>query len=127
MIKPDAVKNKHVGAIIQMIEQAGFTIQALKMTQLTPQTAGQFYEVHKERPFYKQMCQDVAAGPVVAMTLAKENAVADFRALIGATDPAQAAEGTIRQRFGQSIDANAIHGSDADETAAQEIAFFFPK
>ena len=126
MIKPDAVKDKHMGAIINMIEQAGFRIRALKLTHLTPKTAGLFYQVHKERPFYEQMCQAMATGPMVAMVLAKENAVADFRTLIGATDPAQAAVGTIREKFGQSIEANAVHGSDADETAEQEAKFFFP-
>lgn len=127
MIKPDAVKDKHIGAIINMIEQAGFRIRALKLTHLTPKTAGLFYQVHKERPFYEQMCQAMSTGPVVAMVLAKENAVADFRKLIGATDPAQAAVGTIREKFGQSIEANAVHGSDADETAEQEAKFFFPE
>jgi len=127
MIKPSAVQNRHIGGIIQMIEQAGFDIQALKHVQLTTEEAGQFYAVHKDRPFYTQMCQNIASGPVVAMVLSKDNAVVDFRNLIGPTDPAQAAEGTIRQRFGQSIEVNAIHGSDADETAAAEIKFFFPE
>jgi nucleoside-diphosphate kinase len=127
MIKPDAVKGKHMGAIINMIEQAGFRIRALKLTHLTHKTAGLFYQVHKERPFYEQMCQAMSTGPVVAMVLAKENAVADFRKLIGATDPAQAAVDTIREKFGKSIEANAVHGSDADETAEQEAKFFFPE
>ena len=127
MIKPDAVKDKHVGAIINMIEQAGFSIQAMRLTQLTPEKAGIFYLVHKDCPFYEQMCQDMSTGPVIAMVLEKENAVADFRKLIGATDPAQAAAGTIRKKFGKSIDANAVHGSDADETAAIEAKFFFPE
>jgi len=126
MIKPDAVKDKHMGAIIDMIEQAGFGVRAMKLTHLTPKTAGVFYQVHKERPFYEQMCQAMSVGPVVAMVLQKDNAVADFRQLIGDTDPAQAAIGTIRARFGKSIEANAIHGSDADETAAIEAKFFFP-
>ena len=125
MIKPDAVKEKHVGAIINMIEQAGFSIQAMKLTQLTPQSAKVFYQVHKDRPFYEQMCQAMATGPIVALALEKDNAVADFRKLIGATDPMQAAADTIRKRFGKSIESNAVHGSDADETAAEEIAFFF--
>lgn len=127
MIKPDAVKDKYMGAIISMIEHAGFSIQAMRLTQLTPETAGLFYQVHKERPFYEQMCQSMSAGPIVVMVLEKENAVADFRILIGATDPAQASVGTIREKFGRSIEANAVHGSDADETAAIEAKFFFPE
>jgi nucleoside-diphosphate kinase len=127
MIKPDAVQGNHIGAIIHMIEQAGFGIQAMKLTQLTPQTARTFYQVHEKRPFYEQMCEAMSAGPVVAMVLEKENAVADFRKLIGATDPAQATAGTIRERFGKHIEANAIHGSDADETATIEANFFFPQ
>jgi nucleoside-diphosphate kinase len=124
MIKPHAVKEKQVGAIITMIEQAGFTIKALELTQLSEERAKEFYKVHQERPFYEEMCQTLAADPVVAMVLEKENAVADFRQLLGATDPAKAAVGTIRQRFGKSIDANAVHGSDAAETAAVEVHFF---
>lgn len=127
MIKPDAVQKNHIGGIITMIEKAGFTIQAMKHTQLTPEAAAKFYEVHKERPFYKDMCEFVASGPVVAMVLAKENAVADFRSLLGATNPVEAEEGTIRKAFGESIDHNAVHGSDADETAAVEAKFFFPE
>ena len=126
MIKPDAVKDKHVGAIVSMIEQAGFCIRSIKLAQLTPQTAGMFYQVHKERSFYEQMCQYMAQGPVIALILEKERAVEDFRTLIGATDPAQAAPGTIRARFGRSIEANAVHGSDSDETAVMEAKFFFP-
>lgn len=125
MIKPGAVEGQCIGGIIQMIEQAGFKIKALRLTQLTLEEAEKFYAVHAGKPFYQQMCKDMTAGPVVAMKLEKENAVADFRQLIGATNPIEAAEGTIRKRFGKSIDANAIHGSDADETAAEEIAFFF--
>jgi nucleoside-diphosphate kinase len=127
MIKPDAVKDNHIGAIINMIEQAGFSIQAMKLVHLTPKTAGLFYQVHKGRPFYEQMCRSMSAGPVIAMVLEKENAVADFRELIGATDPAQATVGTIRERFGKSIEANVVHGSDADETAIVEAQFFFPE
>ena len=125
MIKPDAVKDKHVGAIINMIEQAGFGIQAMQLTQLTLATARLFYQVHKNRPFYAQLCQYMTQGPVVAMVLAKAHAVADFRALIGATDPAQATTGTIRARFGKTVEANAVHGSDAEATAQQEVQFFF--
>ncbi|MFM2428440.1 MAG: hypothetical protein RL012_324 [Bacteroidota bacterium] len=127
MIKPDAVKDNHIGAIINMIEQAGFSIQAMKLVHLTSKTAGLFYQVHKDRPFYEQMCRSMSAGPVIAMVLEKENAVADFRELIGATDPAQAMVGTIRERFGKSIEANVVHGSDADETAIVEAQFFFPE
>ena len=125
MIKPDAVKDKHVGAIITMIEQAGFTIQTIQLVHLKHQAVGIFYQVHKERPFYEEMCSFIASGPVVAMVLQKENAVADFRKLLGATNPAEAAAGTIRQKFGKSIEANAVHGSDTDETAAREAKFFF--
>ncbi len=127
MIKPDAVKDNHIGAIINMIEQAGFSVRAMKLVHLTPKIAGLFYQVHKDRPFYEQMCQAMSTGPVVAMVLEKENAVADFRELIGATDPAQAVAGTLRERFGKSIEANAVHGSDTDETAAIEAKFFFPE
>ncbi len=127
MIKPDAVKDKQVGAIINMIEQAGFTIQAMRLVHLTHQAASIFYIVHKERPFYEQICTFIASGPVVAMVLQKENAVAEFRKLLGATNPAEAPTGTIRQKFGKSIYANAVHGSDADETAAIEAQFFFPE
>ncbi|MEL6412575.1 MAG: nucleoside-diphosphate kinase [Bacteroidota bacterium] len=125
MIKPHAVQGHQTGAIIAMIEQAGFTIKALRMTQLSVAQAGQFYQVHQDRPFYQQMCQNIAAGPVVAMLLEKDNAVADFRKLLGATDPTASAAGTIRHQFGQSIEENAVHGSDAPETAAAEVKFFF--
>ena len=127
MIKPDAVKDQHIGAIINMIEQAGFSIRALKLAHLTHKTAGLFYQEHKNRPFYEQMCQAMSTGPVIAMVLEKENAVADFRKLIGATDPAQATAGTIRAKFGHTIEANAVHGSDANETAIVEAKFFFPE
>ena len=125
MIKPTAVKDGHTGAILAQIEQAGFRIQALKRLHLTEEQAGKFYEVHKERPFYGKLCDYMSSGPVVAMVLEKDNAVADFRTLIGSTNPAEAEEGTIRQRFATSIEANAIHGSDADETAVVEASFFF--
>lgn len=126
ILKPDAVKDKHVGAIIQMIEQSGFGIKNLQLARFTPQTAGLFYQVHKDRPFYASMCRSMATGPIVAMVLEKENAVADFRKLIGATNPADATVGTIREKFGKSIEANAVHGSDSDETAYIEASFFFP-
>ena len=125
MIKPDAVADGHTGAIISMIEAAGFRIIALKKTQLTPERAGQFYAVHAERPFYADLCTYMSSGPIVPMILEKENAVADFRTLIGATDPSKAAEGTIRKLYAKSIESNAIHGSDSDENAAIEGQFFF--
>ncbi len=125
MIKPDAMEAGNAGAIIKMIQEAGFKIKAMKMTKLTEETAGQFYEVHKERPFYKDLTTYMSSGPIIAMILEKDNAVEDFRKLIGATNPADAAEGTIRKLFAKSIEANAVHGSDANETAAQEGNFFF--
>ncbi|WP_266368480.1 nucleoside-diphosphate kinase [Tellurirhabdus rosea] len=125
MIKPDAVADGHTGAIIKMIEEAGFRIVALKKVQLTAERAGQFYAVHKERPFYNDLCKYMSSGPIVPMILEKDNAVTDFRTLIGATNPAQAAEGTIRKQFAKSIEANAIHGSDSDENANIEGDFFF--
>lgn len=109
------------------IEDNGFEIKALKLTQLTLEDAETFYAIHQERPFYEELCKYMTSGPIVAMVLAKPNAVADFRALIGVTNPAEAAPGTIRKQFGKSIDANAIHGSDSDETAATEIALLFPE
>lgn len=125
MIKPDAVQDGHSGSIIKMIEAAGFRIVALKKTQLTPERAGQFYAVHKDRPFYDDLCKYMSSGPIVPMILEKENAVADFRTLIGATNPANADEGTIRKLFAKSIEANAIHGSDSDENGEIEGNFFF--
>jgi nucleoside-diphosphate kinase len=125
MIKPDAVTDGHTGAIIKLIEEAGFRIVAMKKTQLTPAQAGQFYAVHQERPFYESLCEYMASGAIVPMVLEKENAVADFRTLIGATDPAKAAEGTIRNLYARSLEANAIHGSDSDENATIEGTFFF--
>ena len=127
MIKPDAVADGNSGAIIKMIEEAGFRIVAIKMTQLSEQRAGQFYEVHKERGFYKDLCKYMSSGAIVPMILEKDNAVADFRKLIGATNPEQAAEGTIRKLFAKSIEANAIHGSDSDENAEIEGNFFFAR
>jgi len=125
MIKPDAFGAGNTGAILEMIESAGFRIIALKATRLSPELAGQFYEVHKERPFYADLCQYMSSGPIVAAILEKSNAVADFRSLIGATNPENAAEGTIRKRFATSLEANAIHGSDSDENALIESNFFF--
>ncbi len=125
MIKPDAVAEGHTGAIIKLIEEAGFRIVALKKTLLTPERAGEFYAVHSERSFYNDLKTYMSSGAIVPMILEKDNAVADFRTLIGATNPANAAEGTIRKLFAKSIEANAIHGSDSDENAQIEGSFFF--
>lgn len=125
MIKPDAVGANNTGAITKMIEEAGFRIIAMKKTQLTSERAGQFYEIHKERPFYKDLCAYMSSGPIVPMILEKTNAVEDFRKLIGATDPKKAEAGTIRNLFAKSIEANAVHGSDSDANAAIEGNFFF--
>lgn len=125
MIKPDAVSARNMGAITRMIEEAGFRIVAMKKTQLSTARAGEFYEIHKERPFYKDLCVYMSSGAIIPMILEKENAVEDFRKLIGATDPQKAAPGTIRNLFAKSIEANAIHGSDSDENAAIEGNFFF--
>lgn len=125
MIKPDAYADGNSGAILQMIEKAGFKIKALKLTRLSEQSAGKFYEVHKERPFYKDLCNYMSSGPIMALVLEKTDAVASFRKLIGATNPAQAEEGTIRKIFAKSIEANAVHGSDSDENALIEASFFF--
>ncbi|MEO5980180.1 MAG: nucleoside-diphosphate kinase [Chryseolinea sp.] len=125
MIKPDAVIAGNTGAVTKMIEEAGFRIVSMKKTQLSGERAGEFYAVHKERPFYKDLCAYMSSGSIVPMILEKENAVEDFRKLIGATDPKKAADGTIRKLFATSIEANAIHGSDSDENAALEGSFFF--
>lgn len=125
MIKPDAVVAGNSGAIIKMIEEAGFRIVAIKKTQLTTDRAGQFYAVHSERPFYNDLRTYMSSGSIIPMILEKDNAVADFRKLIGATNPAQAEEGTIRKLYAKSIEANAIHGSDSDENAQIEGSFFF--
>lgn len=125
MIKPDAVAAGHIGAILAKINEAGFRIVAMKYTHLTQASAGKFYEVHSERPFYGELVDFMSSGPIVAAILEKDNAVADFRTLIGATNPAEAAEGTIRKMFAKSIGENAVHGSDSDENAAIEGNFFF--
>lgn len=125
MIKPDAVKDNHIGGILAMIEAGGFRIVSLKKVQLTAERAGKFYEVHQERPFYKDLVAYMSSGPIVAAILEKDNAVADFRTLIGATNPAQAEEGTIRKKYAKSIEANAVHGSDSDENAQIEGDFYF--
>lgn len=125
MIKPDAVGANNTGAIIRMIEEAGFKIIAMKKTQLSKERAGQFYAIHKERPFYNDLCEYMSSGAIVPMILEKPNAVEDFRKLIGATDPKKAEKGTIRNLFAKSIEANAIHGSDSDSNAVIEGNFFF--
>lgn len=125
MIKPEAVANGHTGAILAKMQGAGFRLVALKKMKLTEDRAGKFYEVHKERPFYGELTEYMSSGPIVAAILEKDNAVADFRALIGATDPSEAAEGTIRKEFAESKAKNAVHGSDSDENAQIEASFFF--
>ena len=125
MIKPDAMKNGHAGAIIDRIIKEGFRIVAMKLTQLSAEKAGEFYAVHKERPFYGELVQFMSSGPIIAAILEKENAVTSFRDLIGATNPAQAAEGTIRKLFATSVGENAVHGSDSDANAIIEGNFFF--
>ena len=125
MIKPDAMKNGHAGAIIDRIIKEGFKIVALKMTRLSETKAGEFYAVHKERPFYGELVTFMSSGPIIAAILEKDNAVSAFRELIGATNPAQAAEGTIRKLFATSVGENAVHGSDSDENAGIEGNFFF--
>jgi nucleoside-diphosphate kinase len=125
MIKPDAVAAGHTGAIIQQIEAAGYKITALKKVVLSEELAGKFYAIHKERPFFASLVEFMSSGPIVPMILEKDNAVTDFRAFIGSTDPAEAAEGTIRKQFAKSKGENAIHGSDSDENAQIEGSFFF--
>ena len=125
MIKPDATGKSYTGAILDRFLKAGFSIKALKWTKLTKEEAGAFYEVHKERPFYTELVAFMSSGPIIAAILEKENAVADFRKLIGATNPAQAEEGTIRKDFAASVGENAVHGSDSDENAVIESNFFF--
>ena len=127
IIKPDAVKKNIIGQIITKITEAGFRIKAIKMVRLTKDSAGGFYEVHKGRLFYDELVAFMSSGPCVPIALEKENAVADFRKLIGATDPAKAEEGTIRKLYASSLGENAIHGSDSDENAAIEIAHFFSR
>ncbi|HEX2607398.1 MAG TPA: nucleoside-diphosphate kinase [Flavisolibacter sp.] len=125
MIKPDAMKNGHAGAILDKIIKSGFRIVALKQTRLSEEKAGEFYAVHKARPFYGELVQFMSSGLIIAAILEKENAVADFRTLIGATDPSKAEEGTIRKQFATSLGENAVHGSDSDENAQIEGSFFF--
>ncbi len=125
MLKPDAVENGHIGAILEKINAAGFRIVAMKMTQLSKLDAEAFYAIHSERPFFGELVEYMTSGPIVSAILEKDNAVEDFRTLIGATNPAEAAEGTIRKMYAESIAANAVHGSDSDDNAAIEGAFHF--
>ena len=125
MIKPEAVASGNAGRILDAIMAGGFKVVAMKLTRLSREEAGAFYEVHKERPFYGELVDYMASGPIMAAILEGNDAVASFRVLIGATDPTQAAEGTIRKRFAESKAKNAVHGSDSDENAAIEGAFFF--
>lgn len=125
MIKPFAVKEHHVGEILSHIEKAGFHIRALKMTQMPMEKAEKFYAEHQGKPFFKELTEFMSSGPVVAAILEKDNAVLDFRTLIGSTDPSKAAEGTIRRMFAKDMTRNAIHGSDSDESASRECRFFF--
>lgn len=125
MIKPDAVEKGHIGGIIEQITASGFRIVAMKMTQMTKTDAEEFYAIHKERPFFGELVEFMTRGPIVAAILEKENAVEDFRTLIGATNPEDAAEGTIRKKYATSVGENAVHGSDSDENAAIEGAFHF--
>lgn len=127
MIKPDATKKGHTGAILEKINGAGYRIVALKMLHLSADKAGLFYDIHRERPFFGELVEFMSSGPICAAILEKENAVEDFRTLIGATNPAQAAEGTIRKLYAASIGENAVHGSDSDENALIEGDFFFSK
>ncbi len=127
MIKPDATEKGHTGAILAQINKAGFRIAAMKMLHLSEEKAGEFYAIHKERPFFGELVEFMSRGPITAAILEKDNAVEDFRTLIGATNPAQAAEGTIRKLFAASIGENAIHGSDSDANALIEGDFFFSK
>lgn len=127
IIKPDAVADNHIGEIIALFEKNGLRVAAIKMKKLSDKEAGEFYAVHKERPFYRELVDFISSGPVVAMVLEGDNAVAKNRELMGATDPQEASEGTIRKQFAASIGKNAVHGSDSAESAAKEVRFFFSK
>ncbi len=127
MIKPDAVRNHYIGQILTQITEAGFLIKAMKLTELSVNQAKAFYAVHKEKPFYNDLVEFMTSGPVVALLLEKNNAVEDFRTLIGSTDPSKADKGTIRERYAETIQNNAVHGSDSDENAIIESDFFFSK
>jgi len=126
MIKPDAVGAGHIGGILNMINKDGFRIVAMKLTKLSPEKAGEFYKVHKKRPFYGELVEFMSSGPIVAAILEKDNAVEDFRKLIGATNPKEAAKGTIRKKYAKSIGENAVHGADSDANAKKEGSFHFP-
>ena len=125
MIKPDAVAAGHIGGILHQINEAGFEIVAMKMTQLNKGVASKFYEIHKERPFYRELVDFMSSGPIVAAVLKKDNAVDDYRTLIGATNPEEAAEGTIRAKYAKNVGENAVHGADSDENAMREARFHF--
>lgn len=127
ILKPDCVRKNLIGAVIAQIQEAGFSIKAMKLTRLTEDTAGGFYAVHKERPFFGELVEFMSSGPCVPMILEKENAINDFRTLIGATNPEEAAEGTIRAKYADSIGENIIHGSDSVENGKTEAAYFFPE
>ena len=127
MIKPSAFKSNYTGAILKMINDAGFVIKAMKATILSKEQAGAFYEIHKGKPFYESLVNFMSSGPIVAIMLEKENAVEDFRTLIGATNPENAAEGTVRKLYAVNMQQNAVHGSDSDENALLEASFFFSK
>ena len=127
ILKPDCVANNHIGDVITKITDAGFTIKAMKMTRLTKECAKGFYEVHLDKPFFEPLVEFMTSGPCVPIVLHKENAVEEFRKLIGATDPAKAEDGTIRKLFAESLQRNAVHGSDSDENAAKEISHFFSR
>jgi nucleoside-diphosphate kinase len=127
MIKPDAMRNGHAGAILDKITKAGFRVVAMKMTKLSSEKAGEFYAIHKERPFYGELVNFMSSGPIISAILEKDDAVSSFRKLIGATDPAKADEGTIRKLFAASVGENAVHGSDSDENASIEGDFFFSR
>lgn len=127
MIKPGAVANEHIGDILQMISKGGFWISAMKFIKLSKKQAEEFYSVHAERPFYNDLVSFMTSGPIVVAVLEKDNAVEDYRKLIGATNPAEAAEGTIRKLYAESIESNAVHGSDSDQNARIEADFFFPR
>jgi nucleoside-diphosphate kinase len=126
IIKPDALRGKHAGKILGMIEESGLVIEAVRMFRLTRELAGEFYAVHKSKPFYGELLDFMSSGPCIVLALSGENAIARWRGLMGATNPANAADGTIRKLYGTSVQFNACHGSDAPETARQELAFFFP-
>ena len=127
ILKPDCVRKNLIGQVITKINEAGFKIKAMKMVRLTDESAGGFYEIHKERPFFNDLLTYMTSGPVVPIALEKENAVEDFRKLIGATNPENAEEGTIRKMYAESIEQNIVHGSDSDENAAIEISHFFSR